>query len=80
MINFCFSGNYFITLSSNGELIYPRLVAIFMDLTILRDLRKMRKVNQSDLAKVCGINQGYLSSIERFDRDWDKLAPRSRTK
>lgn len=39
-----------------------------MDLSILKVLRKGKKIKQSDLAKSTGISQTYLSQIESNKR------------
>lgn len=39
-----------------------------MDLSILREIRKTKKLKQYEVAKTVGISQEYLSLIERNER------------
>jgi len=39
-----------------------------MDLTLLKQQRKAKKISQGDIARQVGITQGYLSQIEKGKR------------
>jgi transcriptional regulator with XRE-family HTH domain len=36
----------------------------------LRDAREKARISQSELARACGLSQGYISQIEHHERDF----------